>query len=163
MPDPANRTSPPAFSQKERNTVQRSVTALLDELAPERVLKRIEQLPGPVEQHRSPTGCVLQAEAFAVSVSWFVEEAKAGSMGELHVIVWRGTVARRGATRGRKGATILEELILRPVVRPAGDCQWHAADGSQFTAEALAARVVALLQEQVGGTRDDEQSGVILD
>jgi hypothetical protein len=145
----------PPLTQKERNTVQRSVTTLLDELAPERVLKRVDQLPGPVEQHRSPSGCVLQAEGFAVSVSWFADESKAGSMGELQVIVWRGTVARRGATRGRKGATIITELVLRPVLMPSGDCQWRASDGSAFDAGALAAMVLALLQEQVSGAANE--------
>src|SRR5439155_12092694 len=39
-----------APSAKTKNVVQRSVTALLDALAPERVLKRVEQLQGAVEQ-----------------------------------------------------------------------------------------------------------------
>ena len=153
MQDPQNRISPQptaAFTQKAKNAVQRSVTALLDELAPERVLKRVDQLPGPVEQHRSPTGCVLQAAGFAVSVSWFAEESKAGSLGELQVIVWRGTVARRGATRERKGATVIAELILHPIVPPADDCVWQATDGSQYNTASLAAKVLELLQEQVG-------------
>ena len=57
-------------SAKEKNVVQRSVTALLDQLAPERVLKRGDQLQLKVEQHRTPNGCVLQAPTAAVSVSW---------------------------------------------------------------------------------------------
>jgi hypothetical protein len=76
-------------------------------------------------------------------------------MGELQVIVWRGTVARRGATRGRKGATIITELVLRPVLMPSGDCQWRASDGSAFDAGALAAMVLALLQEQVSGAANE--------
>jgi hypothetical protein len=88
---------------KSKNAVQRAVTALLDELAPERVLKRAERLPLPVEQHRTPTGCVLQAPTAAISVSWFADAAKGAPLGELHVVVWRGTVARRGATRNQKG------------------------------------------------------------
>jgi hypothetical protein len=129
--------------------VQRSVTALLDELAPERVLRRIDQLPGPVEQHRSPNGCVLQAASAAVSVSWFPEESKGSGLGELHVIVWSGTVARRGATRSRKGATIVTELILHPLEPPADECLWQAIDGVQFDTVSLAAKVLSLLQEQV--------------
>jgi hypothetical protein len=143
-----------APSHKAKNAVQRSVTALLDELAPERVLRRVEQLQGPVEQHRSPNGCVLQATGCAVSVTWFAEEAKDATLGELHVIVWRGTVARRGATRGKKGATIVEELVLHPIEPPADDCLWQASDGTQYDTASLAAKCLALLQAQVG---DSEQ------
>src|SRR5688500_11281743 len=50
-------TSPTA---KEKTAVQRSVTALLDALAPERVLKRGDQVRGSIEQHRTPNGCLLQ-------------------------------------------------------------------------------------------------------
>src|SRR5918992_5682780 len=100
---------------KAKNAVQRSVTALLDELAPERVLKRAEQLSGPVEQHRTPTGCVLQAATAAVSVSWFADAARDAPLGELHIVVWRGTVTRRGVPRSRRSATIVAELVLRPI------------------------------------------------
>src|SRR5438132_10756939 len=111
-------------SAKTKNAVQRSVTALLDELAPERVLKRVEQLPGTIEQHRTPTGCVLQAATAAVSVSWFAEGGNDVALGELHVVVWHGTVQRRGAPRSRKGAQIVSELVLRPIEPPAGDNVW---------------------------------------
>lgn len=144
----APRAVPP--THKAKNAVQRSVTALLDELAPERVLRRIEQLPGPVEQHRSQSGCVLQAADSAVSVSWFAEEAKGHSLGELHIIVWRGTVARKGATRGKKGATIITELILHPIEPPAEDCLWQATDGTQYDTNSLAAKCLSLLEEQIG-------------
>src|SRR6266480_1303909 len=85
-------------SAKAKSAVERSVTQLLDELAPERVLKRVGELKGPVEQHRTPTGCVLQAADCAVSVSWFADASKGAVFGELHVLVWRGKVARRGNT-----------------------------------------------------------------
>ena len=131
--------------------MQRSVTAMLDELAPERVLRRIDQIPGEVEQHRSPNGCVLQAAGYAVSVSWFAEESS-DSLGELHVIVWRGTVARLGATANKKGATIVTEIILHPIEPPADDCLWRATDGRQFDTASLAALCTSLLQEQIGTT-----------
>src|SRR5919201_831963 len=115
-------------SAKSKNAVQRSVTQLLDELAPERVLTRVGQLKGPVEQHRTPTGCVLQAADCAVSVSWFAEASKHAALGELHVVVWRGKVTRRGATRTPKGATIVADLVLRPIEPPADDCVWQATD-----------------------------------
>lgn len=137
---------------KARNAVQRSVTALLDELAPERVLKRVEQLPGSIEQHRTPTGCVLQTTSCAVSVSWFTDGDKDAPLGELHVILWRGTVARRGATRDQKGATIITELVLRPIQPPADDCVWQATDGTQYDTASLAAKCLALLEQQIGAS-----------
>jgi hypothetical protein len=136
-------------SVKAKNAVQRSVTALLDELAPERVLKRVEQLPGPVEQHRTPTGCVLQAAAAAVTVSWFADAGDDSALGELHVIVWRGTVTRRGAPKSRKGATMVAELVLRPIEPPADGFLWQATDGTRHDTASLAAKCTALLEEQI--------------
>src|SRR5881628_2050293 len=144
-PGPSWSVSP---SAKAKNAVQRSVTALLDELAPERVLKRVEQLPGTVEQHRTPTGCVLQAATAAVSVSWFADAGNDAVLGELHVIVWRGTVTRRGAPKSRKGATVVAELVLRPIEPPADDCIWRATDGTQYDTASLSAKCLALLEEQ---------------
>ncbi len=147
---PATRpwTAPP--TAKAKNTVQRSVTALLNELAPERVVKRVTQLPGPVEQHRSPTGCVLQAAAAAISVSWFATASNDATLGELHVIVWRGIVAQRGANQDRKGATIIREIVLRPIEPAVDECVWRATDGTQYDSAALAAKCLALLEEQIG-------------
>ena len=139
----------PSSTAKARNAVQRSVTALLDELAPERVLKRVEQLPGTIEQHRTPTGCVLQAATAAVSVSWFAEGGNDVTLGELHVVVWRGTVQRRGAPKSRKGAEIVSELVLRPMEPPADDKVWEATDGIRYDTASLAAKCTALLQEQI--------------
>jgi len=149
-----DRPGPPksaAPTHKAKNAVQRSVTAVLDELAPERVLRRIDQLQGPVEQHRSPNGCVLQAANCAVSLSWFPEESKGANLGELHIIVWSGIVARRGATRGKKGAVIVSEHTLHPIEPPTDDCIWLGTDGRQYDTASLAAKVLELLQEQVEG------------
>lgn len=154
MDDPTNPKAPAwsaAPAAKAKNAVQRSVTALLDELAPERVLKRVEQLRGPVEQHRTPTGCVLQAAAAAVSVSWFADSGNDAVLGELHVVVWRGTVTRRGVPKSRKGATVVAELILRPIEPPVDDCLWQARDGTRYDTAALAAKCLSLLEEQTRG------------
>ncbi len=136
-------------SAKAKNAVRRSVTALLDELAPERVLTRVDHLPGTIEQHRTPNGCVLQTTSSALSVSWHVDAGKDAALGELHVILWRGVVARRGQTRDRKGATIISELVLRPIEPLTDDCRWQASDGSQYDSSSLAARCLSLLEEQV--------------
>ena len=153
MADPTNpearwwSTSP---TTKAKTAVQRSVTQLLDELAPERVLTRVGgRVQGPVEQYRTPTGCVLQAADCAVSVSWFAEASKDAALGELHVVVWRGKVTRRGATRTPKGATIVADLVLRPIEPPADDCVWQATDGSRYDTASLAAKCLALLAEQI--------------
>jgi hypothetical protein len=137
-------------SAKAKNAVQRSVTALLDELAPERVLTRVGEVRGPVEQHRTPSGCVLQAADCAVSVSWFADATKDAVLGELHIVVWRGKVTRRGTTGAPKGATIVADLVLRPMEPPADDCVWQATDGTRYNTASLAAKCLALLDAQIG-------------
>lgn len=158
MDDPSNPDAAPwtaSPSVKEKNAVQRAVTALLDELAPERVLKRAEQLRGPVEQHRTPSGCVLQAASAAVSVSWFADATNDTALGELHVVVWRGTVSRRGSPPRPEGATIVAELLLHPIARPSDDCLWRATNGTEYDTAALAAHCLALLEEEVGKVSHD--------
>jgi hypothetical protein len=136
-------------SAKEKNVVQRAVTALLDQLAPEKVLKRGDQLQLPIEQHRTPNGCVLQAPTAAVSVSWFSKTGKDTPLGELQVIVWKGVVSRRGRAANPQGATIIKELLLRPIEAPLDDCVWRSTDGDEFDTAALAAHCIALLKEQI--------------
>ena len=138
-------------SAKAKTAVQRSVTALLDELAPERVLKRVERLQGPVEQHRTPTGCVLQAADCAVSVSWFSDATKDWVLGELRVLVWQGKVTRRGSPRSQKNATVVAELVLHPIEAAADACLWRATDGARYDTASLAAKCLALLEGQIGG------------
>ena len=144
----ASRWSAPP-SSKAKNAVQRSVTALLDELAPERVLKRGEHLSVPVEQHRTPTGCVLQAATAAVSVSWFSGGGNDPGLGELHVVVWRGIVSRRGSPKRREGATVVREMVLYPTESASGKWVWRAADGAEHDTTELAGLCTRLLDEQV--------------
>ena len=136
-------------SAKAKNAVQRVVTALLDELAPERVLTRSNQLRAAIEQHRTPTGCVLQAPAAAVSVSWFAGAGNDPVLGELRVVVWRGIVSRRGSPKRREGATVVGEMALHPIERPSNECAWRATDGAEYDTAALAALCTKLLDEQV--------------
>lgn len=131
--------------------MQRSVTALLDELAPERVVRRVEHMPGPVEQHRTPNGCILQMADRALSVSWFTDAATL-ALGELHVILWSGTVARKGPTSNTKGATITSELVLRPLDPPADDGAWVGTDGALYNTAALVSKCLALLGVGAEGT-----------
>ena len=152
MTNPTNHTVSPwsaAPSAKMKNAIQRSVTALLDELAPERVLKRVDQLQGPVEQHRTPNGCVLQAATCAVSVSWFPDATKDSALGELHILVWRGKVTRRGTITNPKKAELATEFVLRPIEQPLDDCLWLAPDGVRYGTAMLAAKCLELLQAQI--------------
>ena len=142
--------SPP--SSKSKNAIQRAVTALLDELAPERVLKRSEELRAPVEQHRTPTGCVLQAEKAAVSVSWFSAGSNDLALGELRVMVWNGVVSRRGSPRRKEGATVVSEMVVHPIEDSANDRVWRATDGSEYSTSGLAILCTKLLDEQVAKT-----------
>lgn len=140
-------TSP---SAKAKIAVQRSVTALLDELAPERALRGLEKFTGPVEQQRKPAGCVLQAADCALSVSWFTDRSEASPHGELHVLVWRGKVARRSISPNAKAATLASELVLRPIEPPTDECLWQSADGSRYDTAALATKCLALLEAEIG-------------
>jgi len=137
-------------SAKAKTAVQRSVTALLDDLAPERVLTRVERVPGAVEQHRTPTGCVLQAADCAVSVSWFAAAEEDSPLGELHVLVWQGKVTRRGASPVPKGAKVIADMVLRPI-QPAQEdaCVWLGPDGTRYDTASLTAKCLSLLEAQV--------------
>jgi hypothetical protein len=135
---------------KTKNAVQRCVTALLDELAPERVLRRAEGLPPTVEQHRTPSGCVLQAPGAALSVSWFAEASDDSALGELRVIVWKGTVTRRGGRGNRKVATVVTEIVLAPDEPAEGSCNWRTGDGARYDTASLTAKCLELLEAQIG-------------
>jgi len=150
----AQRPTPP--TAKEKNVVQRAVNSLLDALAPERATTRADRLPATIEQHRTPTGCVLQAPTAAVSLSWFPDAANDSSLGELQVFVWQGVVSRRGAAPRPDGARVTNEFVLRPVERPTDDCVWRAEDGTTYSVPSLAAHCMALLDEQM---RSDDPAG----
>jgi hypothetical protein len=146
--DPSSETAPTwsySRSAKAKVAVQRAVTALLDELAPEHNPRRIAVPVGTVSQHRTPSGCVLQAPECAVSVSWFLNTNEKPTHGELHVLVWRGTLARRGTPLRGENATLLTELVLKPVESPDDDCTWEASDGVRYGTASLAAKCLGLL------------------
>jgi hypothetical protein len=138
-----------ASTAKARTAIQRSVTALLDELAPERAPRRLDRTPDVIEQHRTPTGCVLQATDCAVSVSWFADAGRDASLNELHIVVWRGTVARRGSPLPRTRATQVSDIVLTPVEMAPEGYGWLAKDGTKSDSAAVAARCLALLEEQI--------------
>jgi len=112
---------------KQRAAVQREVGRLLDALAPERPPARHDVPTPAVRQHRAPGRCILQADARAVTVSWFPARADADSLGEVVVIAWRGTVSHPGgATRANGGAEPLDTISLQPVELPDGCWEWRS-------------------------------------
>ena len=144
----AQRDAPPTV--KERTAVQRAVTTLLDLLAPERVTTRADRSPVPIEQYRTPSGCILQAATAALSVSWFADAPTAAGLGELQVVLWRGVVTRRGAGRTREAATVVREYTLRPVVNSEHAMAWRdEADDTMYDTPRLGDHCLALLKEQM--------------
>ena len=141
------RTTPP--TAKEKNSVQRSVTALLDTLAPERTATRGDRAPVHVEQHRTPTGCVLQAPTAALTVRWFADTSNDSAFGELHVVLWRGVVSRRGSAPTPDGASVIRELSFRPVDQTSDSAAWRSSDGETYAVSALADHCLALLKAQM--------------
>jgi hypothetical protein len=135
---------------KERNAIQRSVTKLLDLLAPERATSRSERAPTRIEPYRTPSGCVLQAPTAALSVSWFPGAASSTDLGELHVVLWRGGVTRRGGGVPSESASVIREWTLRPVELSPDAPRWRdEGDGVVYDIQSLADRCLALLKEQV--------------
>jgi len=144
----SSRPTPPTL--KERSAVQRSVDRLLNELAPERALRRGETLKLAVEAHRTPSGCILQAANVALSVSWFADSTEDATLGELQVVLWTGTVARRGIARPALNAVVASELALHPVLDVENGSTWVARDGQTFDSASLAAHCLALLERSRG-------------
>ena len=141
--------SPPMV--KERNAVQQAVSRLLDSLAPERAAYRVGTKANEVERYRTPRGCVLQAAAGAVTVSWFPDSAQGAELGELQVVAWRGEVSHPGSSRRRSGAQLVEELVLRPGESRMGGLEWRAAGGTSYSTDALAVHCAALLERWTSG------------
>ena len=144
----AGRSAP--ATSKERSAVQRSVRTLLDALAPERATSRSERAPAQIERYRTPSGCVLQAPTAALSVAWFPGVASSSDLGQLHVVLWRGSVTRRGGGVPRESASLLRESTLRPVELSPGGARWREeGDGVVYDTQALADHCLALLKEQM--------------
>ena len=136
------------ITAKEKSAIQRSVNHLLDVLAPEKTVKRGDQPTSAIGQHRTSAGCVLQGDGAAVSVSWFAD-TRGIEPGELHVNVWRGVVARRGAYRNAGNATLVKQVILLPAESSFPDCVWRRDDGREFDTLGMAEHCTALLGEQL--------------
>src|SRR5215207_1937369 len=139
---------------KERNAVQQEVGRLLDAFAPERAAHRMGAKED-VERHRTPRGCILQAPNGAVTVSWFPDSAQGAELGELQVMAWRGTVSRPGSSQRASGASVVEELVLRPVENRMGSLLWRAVDGTTYTTDALVAHATEMLERRTKAAAGD--------
>ena len=135
-----------APTMKARNAAQQEVARLLDTLAPERAAARVGTKANEVERFRMPRGVVLQAKEGAVTVSWFPDSAQGAELGELQIVRWRGTVSHPGSSKRTAGATVEEEMVLRPVDAGTGEMQWRATNGTAYSPDALAAYCTTLLQ-----------------
>ena len=157
MDQPASPRDQPQTS-KEKNAVQREVTRLLDALAPERATARPSRLITSIQQHRTPNGCILQAPEAALSVTWYVEAADRGRVGELQVVLWRGIVSRRGSAPTLDPAEVIQREVLNPVERPTDDCVWRSDEGTLYDTSGLAAHCLALLDGQARATESSDPS-----
>ncbi len=141
----------------QRIGAQHAVARLLDALAPQKPPARRDGPLPPIQRHRTPSGCILQATGRAVTVSWFPAATHSAALGELQLITWRGTVSRPGSAV--RAATVAQvemqetfELLagrVGPVsAGPDDDWRWRAVDGATYDAQALAARCHSLLEAE---------------
>jgi hypothetical protein len=134
-------------SAQQRMAVQHAVTALLDTLAPAAVVARRDLPSVPLQRLRSPRGCILQASARAVTVSWFPASTSDDNLGELQIVAWEGIVSRPGsASRAAGGAREVAHHMLRPVPLEGRTWAWRGEDGAVYDIAALTARCLALLE-----------------
>ena len=133
-------------TSKQRTSVQKEVTRLVDALAPVRAPVRPGAATPAIQCHRLPRGCVLPGATTAVSVSWFAAAPSENSLGELQFVTWRGTVSLPGSAMRRSGATMLSELVLVPVEVETGDWRWRT-DDQLLTTDELVARCHDMLAD----------------
>ena len=126
---------------------------LLDELAPERATARVTRPAEPIEAHRSPNGCILQAENAALTVTWYADAADQDRVGELQIMLWRGTVSRRGGADVRTPAEVIRQEVLMPIEQPTDESIWRSREGLVYSTPALAAYCLKLLTTQMGAAK----------
>src|SRR3954469_3797076 len=120
----------PAPTSKERNAMQREVTRLLDDLAPENSNPRSSKPAEPIQQHRLPNGCILQADAAALSVTWYAQADDQDRVGELQIVLWQGVVSRRGASQPKQPAEVIRQEVVNPIESPVDESVWRSRDGT---------------------------------
>jgi hypothetical protein len=143
----------PAPTSKERNGFQREATRLLDELAPEKASPRATRASESIEAHRSPNGCILQAENAALTVTWYADASDQDRVGELQIMLWRGVVSRRGGTPVRTPPVIVRQEVLNPIEQPVDESIWKSREGTLYTTPGLAEYCLKLLNTQIGSAK----------
>jgi hypothetical protein len=123
---------------------------LLAELAPERTNPRATKPIESIEAHRSPNGCILQAEDAALTVTWYADATDQDRVGELQIMLWRGTVSRRGGAAVRTPAQVVKQEVLNPIEQPVNDSIWRSREGAVYTTAELADYCLKLLAAQMG-------------
>jgi hypothetical protein len=129
--------------------MQREVTRLLDELAPEKTSTRTTQIVAAIQQHRTPNGCILQADTAALSVTWYAQADDQDRVGELQIMVWRGVVSRRGGAQTKTPAEVIHQEVLNPIEQPTDESVWRARDGKLYSTADLASHCLKLLDRQI--------------
>ena len=125
------------------------MTRLLDDLAPERATPRATRPVAAIQQHRKPNGCILQADAAALSITWYPVADDQDRVGELQVILWKGVVSRRGAAKGETPPEVIHQEVLNPIEQPADESVWSSRTGAVYSTDGLAAHCRALLEQQI--------------
>ena len=143
--DPASQAWFSARSMKAKTAFRKHVTELLDALAPEKILGKSERAKQPIEQHRTPDGCVLQGADSALQVAWYDEKDNAPA--QLHVVVWSGVLSRRGAPP-RGGAKVVGEEVFFAVESPSNEQIWRDKDDTRYDTPSLAQHCLARLEAQ---------------
>ena len=130
--------------------MQREVTRLLEELAPERTNPKAQAGDGSIQQYRSPNGCILQADDAALSVTFYGEAADQDRVGELQIVLWKGVVSRRGARPPERPAQVIRQEVVNPIETPVDESTWRSRDGKLYSTTALIAHCRQLLDAQIG-------------
>ena len=103
-----------------------------------------------------PTWASAAAKYRRAAGAGFPASTNETALGELQLILWRGTVSRPGSARRAAGGAAVEQqetFVLTPgtvgaiTASTGDDWLWRGSDGTGYDAQAFAARCLALLEE----------------
>lgn len=134
------------------------------------VVDGVAALPGPAAEEKavirqSPERCIVQLGPVALTLAWLRSTHDSIAMGELLVIVWRGSVAPRTKHQPERpvagpaplGATPLWEQVLTPAGDSEATWAWQAraTDVGRCSSSQLATRCVEQLHVAYLESRED--------
>ena len=137
------------------------------------VVDGVAALPGATPEEKavirqSPDRCIVQLGPVALTLAWLRSTHDSVAMGELLVIVWRGSVAprnrhepeRRAAGPAPLGATQLWEQVLTPVGDSEANWGWQprGAEGERCSSTELAVRCLDQLRVAYLEGRDEPEA-----